>query len=236
MIDYVLEDNRLTKDKTDDRCARSVNVRSYTETDLADAISRRNLGISKAEALAMIEASNEIQLDWLTGGNAVNLRLAHYHFGIPGSFKEGEYPTEAVVRITPSKELSEAAKKIHLRHVEPTVQLKVDYVEDVKTATTNQFITIGGSVKIFGHNLKIAGTDTTVGVQFFSLEDLEVTYPIAPVNIIINNPSELLIIAPQMVVNEPIQLKITTQYSGNTVRNLKDPRSVVFEKIFTVKA
>jgi hypothetical protein len=51
MIDYVLENNLLTKDKPNDRYARVVNQRSRTENDLADAIARRNIGISKAEAL-----------------------------------------------------------------------------------------------------------------------------------------------------------------------------------------
>jgi hypothetical protein len=235
MIDYVLEDNRLTQDDPNDRYARVVNVHSFTENDLAEAIAKRNLGISKPEALAMLEAASEIQLEWLASGNAVNLKLAHYHYGIPGAFKEGEHPTEAVIHITPSKELAAAAKQNTLRHVEPTVQLSVDYVDDVKSGTTNEFITKGGNVKIFGHNLKIAGTKPGVGIEFISVEDPEAIYPVPAVDIIINNPSELLIVAPQMVTNEPVQLKITTQYAGNANKLLKEPRSVIFDTIFTVE-
>ena len=62
MVDYVLEKNLLTKDKPNDRYARPVNVKTHTQSDLAEAISRRNVGISKAEALAMLEMSSEIQL------------------------------------------------------------------------------------------------------------------------------------------------------------------------------
>jgi hypothetical protein len=61
MIDYVLENNRW-KDKRNGRYARVVNVRSYAESDLAEAIAQMNFGISKAEALAMLEAVIEIQL------------------------------------------------------------------------------------------------------------------------------------------------------------------------------
>jgi hypothetical protein len=40
-----------------DRRARVVNVQSRSESDLAEAIAKRNIGISKAEALAMLEAA-----------------------------------------------------------------------------------------------------------------------------------------------------------------------------------
>jgi hypothetical protein len=235
MVNYVLENNPLTKDKLNDRYARVVNVHSYTQNDLAEAISKRNLGISKAEALAMLEAAAEIQLEWLTAGNAVNLQLEHFHFGIPGSYKENEHPTEVVIRITPSKELAEAAKKITLQQTVAISQLRVDYVDDLKSATTNKFITRGGTVKIFGHNLRIAGANPAVRVEFISVEDPKAIYPVLPVDLIINNPANLLIVAPQMTIDEPVRLKITTQYAGNSGKPLNNPRSTIFEKIFITK-
>jgi hypothetical protein len=42
MIDYVLEENLLTPKDPNDRYARVVNVQSRSESDLAEAISRRN--------------------------------------------------------------------------------------------------------------------------------------------------------------------------------------------------
>jgi hypothetical protein len=235
MIDYVLEENRLTKDKPNDRYARVVNVESMTENDLAEAITMRNLGISKPEALAMLEAVAEIQLGWLADGKAINTRLTHFHFTIPGALEEGEYPTKAIVRVTPSKEVIEAAQRNALRHVEPIMQLRVDHVVDIKSGTTNRFITNGGSLKIFGHNLKVVGTNPDVGIEFIRLEDPKTFYPVPAVDRIINNPSELLILAPQMVSGESVQLKITTQYGRHGSGLLKTPRSVVFDKVFTVK-
>ncbi|MDR2805881.1 MAG: DUF4469 domain-containing protein [Dysgonamonadaceae bacterium] len=119
-------------------------------------------------------------------------------------------------------------------YLEPVVQLKVDYVEDVKSGTTNQYITIGGTVKIFGHNLRIVGTNPTVGVEFIGTEPQAPEYPVPAVDIVVNNPSELLVVAPDLP-SEEVALRITTQYSGNTSILLKDSRSTVFEKIFTVK-
>lgn len=235
MIDYVFEDNPLTPKDPNDRYARVVNVHSFSEDDLAEEISESNVGISKAEALAVFETADRIILKRFGRGESYNARLAHYHFSIPGVFKEGEYPTTVVSKITPSKELLEAAKQNTLRHVEPTVQLSISYVDDIKSGTTNQFITRGGNVKIFGHNLKITGTNPAVRVEFISVEDPEAVYPVAAVDLVVNNPSELLIVAPQMVLDEPVQLKITTQYSGNVKKPLKEPRSITFNKVFIVK-
>jgi hypothetical protein len=233
MIDYVLENNPLTKENLNDRRARVVNVHSYTEEDLAEAIAKRNMGISKPEALAMLAAATEIQMEWITSGNGINLRLAHFHPSIPGTFEEGEYPKEAIYRVTPSKEVAAAAKTITLRHVEPVSPIRIEFVNDVKSNTTNDRITGGGTVKILGHHLKIAGTgEFAVGVEFVSV-DTGTVYTVPEQDLIINHPSEVMIIAPPMTSGEKVILKITTQYSGGTTL-LKKPRSITLEKDLTV--
>jgi hypothetical protein len=117
--------------------------------------------------------------------------------------------------------------------VEAVNPIHIDFVHDVKSNTTNNRVTRGGSVKITGHNLKVTGIEPSVGIEFISVEDPEAIYPVPAQDIVINNPSELLIIAPQMVTGEEVQLKVTTQYSGNS-NNLKMPRSITFERKLTV--
>jgi hypothetical protein len=232
MIDYVLEDNFLTPDENDRR-ARVVNVRSYSEEDLAEAIARRNIGISKSEALAMLEAEADIQLEWISEGNAINRRLEHFHPAVPGAYREGEYPRKAVIRITASKELNEAAKKITLRQVEPVSQMRIDFVNDVKSSTTNEKITSGSVVKITGHNLKVSGNDPSVGIAFLSITYPNTVYAVPVIDVVQNNPSELIIIAPTMNSTEEVQIRVITQFSGGT-KDLKAPRSITFERKLTV--
>jgi hypothetical protein len=233
MIDYVLESNPLTRDKPNDRRARAVNVHSCTEEDLAEAISKRNMGISKPEALAMLAALTQIQMEWITAGHSINLSMAHFHPSIPGAYEEGTYPKEAAYRITPSKEVAMAAKMIPLRHVEPVNPIRIAFVNDVKSNTTNDLITGGGTVKITGHHLKIAGTaEFAVGVEFIST-DTGTVYAIPAQDLIINYPSELMIIAPLMTSGEKVALRVTTQYSGGATL-LKKPRSITFERELTI--
>jgi hypothetical protein len=231
-IDYTLKENLLTKGKPNDLRAQVVNQRTHAESDLAEAIAKRNIGVSKPEALAILEARAEILMEWIADGDAVNLRLEHYHASIPGAYEEDEHPKEAVLNITPSKELTAIMKTVPLRHVDAVNPIGIDFVHDVKTNTTNDKITRGGTVKIKGRNLKIAGEKPEVGGEFISREDPEAIYCIPPVDIITNNPAELVIIAPAMVAGEPVVLKVTTQFSGTTV--LKTPRSITFDKALTV--
>jgi hypothetical protein len=232
MIDYILEDNPLTEDPND-RTARVVNTQPYNEEDLADAIAKRNIGISKSETLAVLEAAADIKKEWIEHGDTINLRLEHYHYTIPGAYREGDYPKEAVMRITPSKELTDVVKKISLRNVEPSSRMRIEFVNDVKSATTNDKITPGGVVKIAGYNLKLAGTDVSVGLTFVSMTNPNTAYSVPIADIFTNNPSELMFIAPAMTPGEEVQLKITTQFAKGS-KTLNAPRSVTFERKLTV--
>jgi hypothetical protein len=120
-----------------------------------------------------------------------------------------------------------------LRQVSPALPLRINFVKDFGSDSINRFITPGGSVKIGGHNLKIAGTDELDRIEFVSLKNPATIYPVPPTGIIVNNTSELLITVPPMPANENVHLKITTQYSSKSNKLLKKPRSVIFEKTLT---
>jgi hypothetical protein len=233
MVEYVFKDNPLTSQDPNDRIALVVNGRSHSASDLAEAIAKRNIGISKVEALAILEAATEIQLEWLAEGCSINTRLAHFHPSIPGTYREGEFPKEAAIRITPSKEVAELARKIQLQHVEPTNPIRIESVHDVKSDTINDKITGGGTVKIRGHNIRIAGINPTVCVEFVNADTPTTAHPVPAQDMIVNNPSELIIVAPVMTSGEKVQLKITTQYSSGN-KDLKMPRSMTFDKKLTV--
>jgi hypothetical protein len=137
--------NRLTNELTNESTAHSVNVRVYTTDDLAETLAGWNIGINMPEALTTIEATDEIEMEWIeAGGGAINLLLVHFHPSIPGHYAEGEYPTEAAIWITPSKELCRIAKNIPLHHAGQASPIFISSLYDVKTATTNSKVTRQG--------------------------------------------------------------------------------------------
>jgi hypothetical protein len=88
-------------------------------------------------------------------------------------------------------------------------------------------------VKISGHHLKVAGDDPTVGLAFVNAEYPENVYPVPLTDMIVNNPSELIIVAPEMPSGAKVKVRVTTQYSSGA-KVLKKPRSVTSDKTLTV--
>jgi hypothetical protein len=108
----------------------------------------------------------------------------------------------------------------------------ITQVEDMKTGSVNDLLTPGRNLKISGQKIRVAGDKPDVGVLFRSGDDPEAVYRVAPDDIVINNPSELMIVIPELLA-DTYRLEITTQF--NRTQPLKNPRTAVFDKILTVK-
>jgi hypothetical protein len=107
--------------------------------------------------------------------------------------------------------------------------LSIGQVVDVKTGSVNDLLTPGRNLRITGSKLKIAGDNPANGVYFASAAG---RIKVDPTDIVINNPSELIIIIPDLPAGT-YRVEVVTQYSQGPL--LKEPRSVVFEKTLTVQ-
>ena len=81
------------------------------------------------------------------------------------------------------------------------------------------------TIYITGSRIRIEGTDEKVGITFRNLADDTVTKVTSDM-FGTNNPSELIFIAPTGLADGEYEMTLTTQYSGNTQRFLKTPRSI----------
>jgi hypothetical protein len=105
-------------------------------------------------------------------------------------------------------------------------------VLDVKTGSVNDLLTPDRNLKISGYKVKIVGDNPTIGICFIGEDGSRVQ--VDPTDIVTNNPSELIIMIPQLRAMK-YQLEITTQFSGNTKIFLKEPRTAIFDRILTVQ-
>jgi hypothetical protein len=103
-------------------------------------------------------------------------------------------------------------------------------VLDMKTGSINNVLTPNHVLKISGHKLKIVGDDSANGVCFIGEDGSRIQ--VDPTDIVINNPSELMVIIPNLR-SMTYQLEVTTQYSVGAM--LKSPRMAIFEKTLTVE-
>lgn len=106
----------------------------------------------------------------------------------------------------------------------------IGQVIDMKTGKINETLTPGRNLKIIGSKLKIAGDNPAVGVYFANQAPGEIIR-VDPSDIVTNNPSELMIVIPQLAPGS-YKLEIRTQYAIGSL--VKEPRSAVFEKNLTV--
>ena len=83
-----------------------------------------------------------------------------------------------------------------------------------------------------GTKLRVVGDKPGVGI-FFRETATNTATKVDEADIVINNPSELMIIIPALPAGT-YQLEVTTQYSMGK-QWLKEPRTSVFEKTLTVK-
>jgi hypothetical protein len=104
-------------------------------------------------------------------------------------------------------------------------------VLDVKTGSVNDLLTPNRNLKITGHKLKIAGDNPANGVYFIdengNREKVDVS------DVVINNPSELMILIPALRTGV-YQLEVTTQFSSGGGQVLNEPRSVLFDRLLNV--
>ena len=105
-------------------------------------------------------------------------------------------------------------------------------VTDVKSNTVNELLTPRYNLKILGSKIKIVGDHGDIGVRFVWAEDPNSWIDVEPSDLVTNNPSELIIIIPD-IPSGVYKLQVTTQYAVG--RLLKEPRTVIFEKELTVQ-
>ena len=107
----------------------------------------------------------------------------------------------------------------------------ISHVVDSKTGSVNDLITPNGTLKIKGGKLKIAGDSPDIGVYFENEAGNTVKVP--ENDIIVNNPSELIVVVPSLAAGMSYKLVVRNQYSGATL--LKEPRTGTFEKMLNVQ-
>jgi hypothetical protein len=232
--------NLLTQDNPDDFIARVISERSLNVGEICEsAVTRGGADIS---ADAMEHAVNlfhkemgyrmcdgfSVNTGWYTGG----LRI-HGGFNSPIETYNSEKHTlsfefhqGALLR----KELETVT--VEILGVAESGML-IAQVTDVRTDTVNDLLTPNRNLKIVGDKIRIAG-DSDVNGVFFTNQETRERIKTDVSDIVVNNPSSLIIVIPRLAQGTYL-LEVTTQYSGNSQRPLKEPRTAVFDRPLTVR-
>jgi hypothetical protein len=229
--------NPLTKGKNTNYIARVISNRSLSVHQLCEMARVR--GGSDIPLAAMEHAVNlflhEMEYN-LYDGYSINLKSFSVSPQIRGVFNliDEQYNTDKHSLVFEFQQGDKMRRELEHMHVEilglAPVGPLIAQVIDMYTGSVNDLLTPTRPLTIRGGNIKIAGTEPDVGIRFLSQSDPAAVYPVDASDILINYPSELMIVLPELAP-DTYNLEITTQFMNKKDRFLKEPRTVLFDRV-----
>jgi hypothetical protein len=235
MLEYVLEVNDLTQYHGDYR-AQVINVVSHTQRDIVDRIMKIGAGLTRSDIAAVLEAEKQVIADVISEGGAVNTELFNAFPSIQGVFQSPDDSFDAErhklrINLHAGTALRDAIVGVKTKKLSGVVTgTLIASVVDVKTGSVNNLLTPGRDVKITGTKVKVDGDNPSVGL-FFVPNAGGNPIKVDPSDIVINHPSEIIAVIPNLAAGL-YQIRIVTQYSSG--KHLKTPHAVTFEKPLTI--
>lgn len=222
-----LADNAVTTDNKDDKILVLESAGSLTEDDIIKRMMQEITGLKEETLYHATSLYNRIVLESLLNGYTVNTGLFYASPSFQGVIDGGVWNKEKntiKVNFQQGKKLREeiAKTKVEILGEKADIMYVLE-VEDKKTGLKDGSVSPGFGVIIRGRNLKIAGSDESVGVYLINDQSSEEKLP--DYQIIRNMPSELVIQIPTGLLTGTYTLRITTQYNKSAA-GLKEPRSL----------
>lgn len=222
-----LADNAVTTDNKDDKILVLESAGNLTEKEILERMMKEITGLKEETLNHAVSLYNRIIMESLLNGYTVNTGLFYASPSFQGVIDGGVWDKEKntiKVNFQQGKTLREEIAKTKAEILgEKADIMYVLEVEDKKTGLKDGTVSSGFGVIIRGRNLKIAGSDESVGVYLTNDQSSEEKLP--DYQIIHNKPSELTIQIPTGLLPSTYTLRITTQFSAGK-NSLKTPRSL----------
>ena len=221
-----MADNTVTTDDKTDKIFVLESTRSVDQQFVLDRMAAKNPGLHRETMSASINLYHEVISELVMNGYSVNTDLFRAVPQLKGLAEGNAWNPEKnsiYVSLTQGKKLREEIK-------DTTVQILGDrqatmYINgtlDAATRATNLSATAGRNFTVLGKNIKVAGTDASVGITLTASEGGSVTKLDADM-LEVNDPSRLIILLPSGLKDGEYTLTVTTQFvAGKTL--LKSPR------------
>lgn len=222
-----LKNNPLSKDPNDKTAVLS-SVGSINLDDLLDEIVTEGIGIERDMMKNVVARVFNKVKDKTFAGYNVNLGLMYVRAMVKGPFYGKRWDPGVnwiQINITPGAEwwndLSDIAIEIQGEQSDP---IELYSVTDSTTGKTDGTLTKRRNVELKGSYIKLTGDNPAVGVILRNITTRAETR-LAPEDIVLNEPSRLLILVPATLDAGDYELTLTTQFTSSD-KLLKEPRSV----------
>ena len=223
-----LADNTVTTDNKDDKILVLESAGSLTEKDILERMMKEITGLKEETLNHAVTLYNRIIMESLLNGYTINTGLFYASPSFQGVIEGGVWDKEKnaiKVNFQQGKTLREeiAQTKVDILGEKADIMYVVE-VEDKKTGLKDGTASPGFGFVIKGRNLKVGGSNESVGV--YLINESQSAEKLPDYQIIKNMPSELIIQIPSGLLDGAYTLRITTQWGHSSKKELKEPRSV----------
>lgn len=223
-----LADNTVTTDNKDDKILVLESAGSLTEKDILERMMHEITGLKEETLNHAVTLYNRIIMESLLNGYTINTGLFYASPSFQGVIEGGVWDKEKnaiKVNFQQGKTLREeiAQTKVDILGEKADIMYVVE-VEDKKTGLKDGTASPGFGFVIKGRNLKVGGSNESVGV--YLINESQSAEKLPDYQIIKNMPSELIIQIPSGLLDGAYTLRITTQWGHSSKKELKEPRSV----------
>ena len=223
-----LRPNHLTEDKGDFIAIPQTNG-SLTVKDIVNDLIAEGMEIKTETATDIITRFNRKAAERVLSGYNVNAGLVYMRPVIKGVFRDKVWNPVIhglYVAMNQGYDLRNAVAETTVEILgEQANPLEIFNITDNTTGATDGILTKGRNAELKGSYLKIAGENPACLVTFRNIETQQET-KLPMQDIVLNEPSRLLILVPASLVAGEYELSVTTQFSGGNSL-LKQPRTVL---------
>lgn len=223
--------NPLTEDRSD-YMAVPVTNGSLTIADIVKDLQNEGMEIKAETAIDIITRFNRKVAERVLGGYNVNTGLVYMRPVIKGVFRDRTWNpavNSVYVAMNQGMELRKALADTIVEILgEQSDPIAIYTLTDSTTGATDGTLTRGRNAELKGSYLRIVGDDPAVGITFRNIDTSE-TVNLDAADIVLNEPSRLLILVPATLAAGEYELTVTTQFTAAS-KLLKQPRSVTFSE------
>ena len=224
-----LRKNNLTDDPNDFTAVISTNS-SVGVKEIVDELANEGMEIKRETVIDIITRFNRKSAEMVVSGHNVNTGLVYMRPIVTGVFYDKTWNAEknpVYVAINQGTDLraaiAETTVEILAIQADP---LEIHSLTDTTTGKTDGTLTKGRNAELKGSYLKIVGENPECGISFRNTATQDIT-KLAVGDIVLNEPSRLLILVPAALVAGEYELSVTTQFTGGGAV-LKQPRTFIF--------
>jgi hypothetical protein len=168
MLNYSITENPL---KPGTLIAVPYNVRTYVLDEIIKRIIDREPGINSSQLKAALEEFFKEVCFIIEDGGAVNTPLVNTYPSIVGGFKSAtdtlnQKRNRIKTNFSAGKQVRKATKNIKAQKGETVGTLPRIFEVQDENESVNEFVTIGGTIQILGHRLKLFTINPDNGVFF----------------------------------------------------------------------